>query len=383
MENIKVMLSIIKSELKGENVAILPEGIDLAELLSVSKKHDLAHIVGTYLKKRRLIDGDIKKAFQQEIMTAFYRCEKQDMELANISGAFEKAKIPFLPLKGSYLKKFYPEPFMRTSCDIDILVKKEDLEKAKDILVNELSFEFKGYDSPHDISLFSPSEVHIELHFDLIEDNKIKKAHILLEDVWEKAYLEEGFSYRYVMDDTQFYVYMVAHMAKHVKHAGCGIRPFMDLVILDNVVKGDDVKRQNAIKEAELTAFYELAQKLKNVWFGEKEHTKETEVFEDYIIKGGAYGTKETKITRGRMKAGNGKIAYIIRRFFPTFEAMEKLYPRLSKCALLLPYYYVKRWISLLFGGKLKSSIKEIERNINLDTDSVDELTRLFNKMEI
>ena len=38
----------------------------------------------------------------------------------------KKVQIPFLPLKGSVIRQYYPEPWMRTSCDIDILV---DFEK--------------------------------------------------------------------------------------------------------------------------------------------------------------------------------------------------------------------------------------------------------------
>ena len=46
--------------------------------------------------------------------------------------ALEKAQIPFVPLKGSVIRKYYPEAWMRTSSDIDVLVHKEDVEKTTD-----------------------------------------------------------------------------------------------------------------------------------------------------------------------------------------------------------------------------------------------------------
>ena len=54
-------------------------------------------------------------------------------EYENLCSAFEKAQIPFLPLKGSVIRKYYPEAWMRTSCDIDILVHDEDVGRAKEI----------------------------------------------------------------------------------------------------------------------------------------------------------------------------------------------------------------------------------------------------------
>ncbi|MBO4954226.1 MAG: nucleotidyltransferase family protein, partial [Clostridia bacterium] len=36
--------------------------------------------------------------------------------------------IDFMPLKGAVIRQYYPEPWMRTSCDIDIHVKKDRLE---------------------------------------------------------------------------------------------------------------------------------------------------------------------------------------------------------------------------------------------------------------
>jgi hypothetical protein len=48
-------------------------------------------------------------------------------EFERICLVLEKAKIPHIPLKGSVLRKLYKEPWLRTSCDIDILVQEETL----------------------------------------------------------------------------------------------------------------------------------------------------------------------------------------------------------------------------------------------------------------
>lgn len=65
---------------------------------------------------------------------------KINHEYNRICDALESVEISFLPLKGSVLRQYYPEPWMRTSCDIDILVHENDLEKTTEYLVRDLGY---------------------------------------------------------------------------------------------------------------------------------------------------------------------------------------------------------------------------------------------------
>ena len=86
---------------------------ELAKLYKLSKSHDLAHLVGDALIKNDLIeDGEIKAKFQKQMMLAVYRYEKINYELGRLRKVLNEAKIPFIPLKGSVLRKYYPEPWM-------------------------------------------------------------------------------------------------------------------------------------------------------------------------------------------------------------------------------------------------------------------------------
>lgn len=111
----------------------------------------------------------------------------------SICDALEKACIPFIPLKGSVLRDLYPEGWMRTSSDIDILVKQDDVEKAADILVEKLGYSRK-VGTTREISFFSPLQIHLELHFDLIEDTVSKEQNDILSKIWNVAvsYLPGG-----------------------------------------------------------------------------------------------------------------------------------------------------------------------------------------------
>ena len=106
----------------------------LQDLLKISSKHDVVHLLVFGLKQNELIskeNSDIEKYF----LKAVYRYERLRYEYDNLCSALEKARIPFLPLKGSVIRKYYPEAWMRTSCDIDVLVHEKDSEKAVSVFV--------------------------------------------------------------------------------------------------------------------------------------------------------------------------------------------------------------------------------------------------------
>lgn len=100
------------------------------------------------------------------------------------------------------------------------------------------------------------------------------------------------------MPDEYFYFYHIAHMAKHfVGTGGCGIRPFLDIWILNNRINFDREKRANLLSDGELDVFAKQAELLAEIWFGTAEHTEITKQMEEYILRGGVYGTNENRIT--------------------------------------------------------------------------------------
>ena len=105
------------------------------ELYRLSKEHDLAHFVGCELEKLSLLSNDeISNKFRKQHYAAVFRYKGMEFAISEIKDALCEAKIPHIPLKGSVLRYEYPEPWMRTSCDIDILVKRTDIDRACEIL---------------------------------------------------------------------------------------------------------------------------------------------------------------------------------------------------------------------------------------------------------
>lgn len=206
---------------------------EAAHLYALSKTYDLAHLTGQRPAAPRSAAGTVPcgPLLKSRCCWAVYRCETQGSDLAQLDALLTHGQIPFLPLKGSVLRQYYPQPWMRTSCDIDVLVHPADLDRAVALLC-ENGFTI-GEKSTHDVALTAPAGSHIELHYDLIEDGMVNDAAAVLRRVWDTAVPHGDSTLRYDMPDDLFYFYHMAHMAKHfVSTGGCGIRPLLDVWVL-------------------------------------------------------------------------------------------------------------------------------------------------------
>ena len=108
--------------------------------------------------------------------------ETMEYEKEQIAEQLDQAQIPYIFLKGTRLRSLYPEAWMRTRSDIDVLVHEEDLEKASYFLTKNLGYRYESK-THHDIALFSETNIMIELHFSLNED--VQKIDHVLDQVWK------------------------------------------------------------------------------------------------------------------------------------------------------------------------------------------------------
>ncbi len=371
-----IQSEICNKELDNKILQNLSSDI-LKQLYNLTKSHDIAHLIASVLNKHKeLAQDEISQKYKQQWLLAIYRYEKINYELKRVSEVLENNSISFLPLKGSVLRQYYPEPWMRTSCDIDILVHEEDTEKAKSVLESELEYTYKSSGS-HDLSFFSPSNIHLELHYNLVEDGIASESSAVLKSVWDTAICREGFEFCYDMPDEMFYFYHIAHMAKHFENGGCGIRPFIDLWILDNINEADTEKRNAVLDKGNLLKFANAVRKLSQVWLENKEYDSLSKEMEDYILRGGVYGNNENRITFQQQKRG-GKLRYAISKIFIPYDAIKFHYPILQKHKWLTPFMQVRRWFKLIFCGGAKRSIKELKYNNSISKEKATRANKLL-----
>ena len=367
---IQILFALLRSAIRGTKLTeseLKSYSTDmLQELLKISYKHDVIHLLVLGLKQNKLITKD-NEEIGKYLIKAMYRYERLRYEYDNLCSALEKAQIPFLPLKGSVIRKYYPEAWMRTSGDIDILVSVNDVEKAKTLLVDEYGYKYfvKG---SHDISLFAPANTHVELHYDLVEDGIANESATVLKNVWNHATVREGFRYWHEMSDEMFYFYHIAHMAKHFENGGCGIRPFIDLRILDTISEANTKKRDSLLEKGMLLKFADVSRKLSRVWFASEDYDLISHQMEDYILRGGVYGSNENRIMVQQRKKG-GRFKYALSKIFVSYDVIKFHYPILQKYRWLTPFMEVRRWCKLIFCGHLKRTTQELSYNVRVSND--------------
>ena len=378
---IRSVFRLLAAEL-GASVSVTHEEkmqirASLDEIYKYAKYNDMAHLIGHALVKNGLIDenDDSFELFETEQYTAMLRRERQDFELSRICEALEAAEIDFIPLKGAIMKAYYPEPWMRTSCDIDILVKKEDLARAEECMLQTLGYK-QAKASLHDVSFDAAGSVHIELHFALLEEDRAENSRKVALDVWSHAENAQGKKHHKFLSDEMFYFYHVAHTAKHFEDGGIGVRPFLDLYLLGRE-DGNDKKRSELLRRGGLEVFERVARELSAFWFGSGELDSLGMRAEAFVLRCGAYGSMSNSILLAKEKTG-GKRGYLISRIFMPYDSIKYSYPILQKYRWLLPFCQVARWLKLLSPRRARRAAREVKTSNKLTAGDYNSLKALM-----
>ena len=363
INTVEILFSLLSFEMGAEyrrDPNELTDAKTLAKVCELADFHDLAHLIANALTRLSVIPTNerLAEAISKKQLHAILRAEHIDSELDDITKLFESEGIDYTPLKGAVIRELYPERWMRTSGDIDILVREEDAKRASELLIQKLSYSFEDNGS-HDIQLKSPSGVPLELHFSLVDEDFAPEP---LKHVWDFTYCHEATSKRKYLTDEMLVFYHVVHMAKHVKHGGCGIKPLLDMLVLEKSGKLDEGLSTELLKKSGLEIFFEVAKKLAKVWFAGEKHDELTKSLEDYILSAGVYGNLQNAVAAGQSERG-GKFKYLMSRAFPSYGIMKYRYPILQKHKYLLPFCYIARWFNALFRGKTKSAVAELKLN--------------------
>lgn len=378
------MFSILRAQVcdREPNAALFaepPAQEVLESLYALSNHHDMAHIVGSALDAQALLpqDGEVTKRFRKKQMLAIFRYHNIQNVFERVCAALEAANIRHVPLKGSVLRAYYPEPWMRTSCDIDILIDPESLERVKELAPEQMNAAYRS-SWHHEHSFFTENGVHIEFHDDLNPDDG--KKNVALENVWAHTEAEDGWTYRRKMTDAMFFFYHIAHMAKHFEEGGCGVRPFLDLWLLENRVPHDRAARDGLLEQGGLLTFANAARGLSAVWFDGKEADEITNRMQSYVLQGGVYGNLDNRVAVQQNKRG-GRIGYILSRIFLPYHSLKFTYPILQKHKWLLPFMQVRRWFRLLLKGRLKKSLNELNASNDISQEKQSETAKLLRSL--
>ena len=379
----ELLFAILRSELFGEELSAEQKATakeNISALMKLSVHHDLGHLTADWFMKTGLVtkENELFPKIEKEKLSAIFRSVKMERELLSIKAILSSAGITHIPLKGSVIRSLYPESYMRTSCDIDMLILEEDIEKAIAVLKEKLNYTTDGERKFHDVSLFSPSGVHLELHFSILEG--LDTLDRVLSRAWENTAPSQEGEFTRLLTNEFLLFHVIAHASYHFIRGGSGIKPFIDLHLLSEKIEFDRDALLALCREAGIDKFLSGAESLASVWFEGRAHDDLTEAMQSFILEGGVYGTEENLAAAGQAQNG-GRFKAILSLIFMPYEKLKTLYPSLEGRKYLIPFYWVRRWFRVIFKGRIGKAYKTIKTNVTVTKESRESTSELFEKL--
>ncbi len=362
------ILNIIKSALTG---MAMPVDVDIIDddFWQLADKHKIRTMMHYGLQNCGVqVEDDVKAKLQNMIISDVILNENQLYYIKEISNVFNENNVDYVFLKGSVLKKLYPQPEMRRMNDIDILIKPEQYDKVSNAL-ESLGFSFK-YETNHEI-VWTNNKILIELHKILIPSYN-SDMHSYWGDGWDKVNLMQGGEYKF--SDEDMFLYVFTHFAKHYRDSGIGITHMCDIYVLIKEKQFNFDYIYAELKKLRLYDFYINIKDTLYVWFDDAENTKITDYITKSIFNNGVYGLYENfkassalKESRKIANIQSARIHRILKTIFLPLNSMTTKYSVLKKYPILLPIFWIHRWYIILFVRR--NEIKERLDAINTVDD--------------
>ena len=368
------LLNLLCAELKNQKSELVISNEAILNLSSLAKKQALHPIIATQLLRYDMLDKQDRAMLTRVQLMAVHRYEQLVLVEKAVCAILDEFQIPYVLLKGALISQYYPQPWMRTRSDIDILVQEINIEKALEALVNRLGYSIIVRDY-HDVALRSKNGMLLELHFSLLErDEKLDKV---LSKVWEYTTPVNNGSYRYEMSGEFFAFHQLAHMAYHFLNGGCGIRFLIDLWLVHQNHPFDHTKLKTLCDESDIFSFYENMLKVCGYLFEDKSPEPLVLQILEFLFSGSVFGARNNLIAVNQNRAG-GKNKYFFYRIWWSYDDLKEQYPGLRGKKLLLPFYQVRRWLRLLRPGKIKQYAKELKINSEMNPREVADIAEFI-----
>lgn len=342
-----------------------------------------------------LPQNTVPRSIYEKFYVDFQKSVSQDAERAkflNLMTDFcEEEKIDIMPLKGSYLREFYPQTEMRYMIDADILIHEEASKKIDAFLIRR-GFVLRSPGEIHDEYVCKRTGVIVEIHKKLIPDSK--KNAPFFSGVWERAVLRKGRGHTYRMSDVDFFAYLSEHCVHHFFHGGITARMILDFYILGQRLSGrvDRECLRRALLETGLLKFTRSAVNLAYDWFSEGGAGLQNDSFSRFVMLNGKMGSlRNLVITNAASLADKGEanttFHYIMRRLFPSKKVLSESFPVLNKKPALAPFMLFAWWLrkmktNLFVRGKKFKTISYV-KSLDREQSQVESARRMIEELEI
>ena len=356
---------------------------DLKQIYNLAQMHHVVPMIYGVLHNEEFFknaDENFKMMFKQvafKLVVSQIQRSNRFLELYKI---LKEKNIEAIVFKGIIFRNMYNNPDDRMSSDEDILVKKEDYEKLKDILCGE-GLEFIEKEGNECAYLCRNTGLCIEVSTSLFSHESKAYGHLnrLFDDIFEKSITIniDGVDLK-TLSHEQHLIYIVFHNMKHFLHGGFGIRQVADFSkyietygqFIDWEKFWSDLKILNydtfALNLIDISlkylgfdytkAIYPKGVRDFNIIINSKDYYINSDDLISDILSAGVFGgsTKERKHTAlmtlnavEDQKNGNR-----FKAIFPSVDYLKGNYTYLQKHPILLPIAWTQRIFSYIKRNK-------------------------------
>lgn len=327
------------------------DGMNLEELKHLAHIHSVLGIFGYMAMKHRLFPEELS-SFRENCMATISAFNQRAARAELLFDELACRGIDYVLMKGYILKDYYPVPELRTYGDIDLVIRREDRERTH-ALMQDLGYRVKTDWEPV-YSYVGPME-HYELHTELLETDisEAVDCRDYFRDLWQHVAPDGDHRYRFTPEF--HFLYLLAHLAKHVTGSGAGARMYLDLAACIRHF-GEELDWswvRVELEKTRLADFANTALTFVETYFGVKSPLPLTAVDTDVLEElaritadGGIFGRVglDSGVNTLKDQAENAtRLQTVFRRLFPAAKTIETRYTYLQGNPWLLPVAWIHR----------------------------------------
>jgi len=319
--------------------------VDWKATVNLAAKHMLLPLLYDGLNRSprewEQVPEPAQKLLRQSFLQAVYVDTRFTLLREQLGAKLREENVPHIFLKGACLKNDYPNPALRTMCDMDVLVYTRDYGKIRKIALS-LGAEPGHSDGNHRNYTF-PGGVTVEFHPNLLHHGTPVGTQI--NPGWQYA-RDGGDSCALELTEEGLYLNTMCHLANHFVAGGVGVRFVLDVWVLRHLRKAQP---DRAFVEAELARFGLLdfgknVEALAEKWFSQGSETAVPDGLEEYILTSGSHGVSQRAMLNAvALSPGGSRTSALMKKAFYSREELEDRFPWCKGKPWLLPAAWCTR----------------------------------------
>lgn len=367
----QLMLRLLRDHIHGRKTTVPAGEYDWDQLIQLVNAQHMGGIAYCQLRDCGHGGVPLEALHGGFLRNVFCHTCFQD-EYGEVAAALRHADIPFLPMKGIHLCRYYPVPQLRSMSDIDLVIRPQDRQRCHQVME---ALGFGCSKDLHEVWTYRRDMTAFEIHDwmmyqDLANDFDFRGY---FSNVWDHVADGE----RREIEPNFHFLFLIVHLAKHALDAGCGFRNYMDLVLMSRAEELDLAWIEAELRKMGLRKFAGVCFALCEHWFDVKMPLAAQSLDGEFLrvatektIRDGAFGLEnqdnENSAAAKEVKRENGPYwraaaRLVLRSLFPAYRDMQLIpaYSFVDGRPWLLPAAWIYRfWYCL--RKKLRHSLRKL-----------------------